>query len=49
MIWRRYDRSFGHRLAVTGGAYWQEDFGTSWIGSILYEQVFQYNPWLELR
>ncbi|MFZ1218387.1 MAG: poly-beta-1,6 N-acetyl-D-glucosamine export porin PgaA, partial [Chthoniobacterales bacterium] len=49
VIWRRYERSFGHRLAVTGGAYWQEDFGTSWIGSILYEQVFQYNPWLELR
>jgi biofilm PGA synthesis protein PgaA len=49
VLWRRYERSFGHRLAVTGGAYWQEDFGTSWIGSVLYEQVFQYNPWLELR
>lgn len=49
ILWRRYERSFGHRLAVTGGAYWQENFGTSWIGSLLYEQVFQYNPWLELR
>jgi biofilm PGA synthesis protein PgaA len=49
VLWRRYERSFGHRLAVTGGAYWQENFGTSWIGSALYEQVFQYNPRLELR
>jgi poly-beta-1,6 N-acetyl-D-glucosamine export porin PgaA len=49
VVWRRYERSFSHRLAVTGGAYWQENFGTSWIGSILYEQVFQYNPWLDLR
>ncbi len=38
-----------HRLAVTGGAYWQDNFGSSWIGSLLYEQVFQYNPWLELE
>ena len=49
MLWRRYERSFGHRLAITGGAYWQEFFGTSWIGSVLYEQVYQYNPWFELR
>ena len=28
VLWRRYERSFGHRLAVTGGAYWQEHFDT---------------------
>ena len=49
VLWRRYERSFGHRLVVTGGAYWQEDFGTGWIGSVLYEQVYQYNPRVELR
>ena len=48
VIWRQYERSFGHRLAVTGGAYWQEHFDTGWIGSVLYEQVYQYNPWFEL-
>jgi len=49
VLWRSYERSFGHRLALTGGAYWQEFFGAGWIGSLLYEQVFQYNPWFELR
>ena len=49
VLWRSYERSFGHRLALTGGAYAQENFDTGWIGSLLYEQVYQYNPWLELR
>jgi biofilm PGA synthesis protein PgaA len=49
VIWRSYERSFAHRLAVTGGAYWQDNFGSSWIGSVLYEQVFQYNPWMEVE
>ena len=49
VLWRQYERSFGHRLAITGGAYWQEHFDTGWIGSVLYEQVYQHNPWLELR
>lgn len=49
LIWRRYERTFGQRLAVTGGSYSQEHFDTGWIGAVLYEQVFQSNPWLELR
>ncbi|MFL6528752.1 MAG: poly-beta-1,6 N-acetyl-D-glucosamine export porin PgaA [Chthoniobacterales bacterium] len=49
VLWRRYERSFGHRLAVTGGSYWQENFGSGWTGNILYEQVWQRQPWCELR
>ena len=49
VLWRRYDRSFGHRLVLTAGSYWQEDFGTGWIGSVLYEQAYEHSPRAELR
>ena len=49
IIWRHYERSFSHRLAVTAGAYWQKSFNTGVIGSVLYEQVLRYDPWVELR
>ena len=49
LLWRRYERSFGHRLALTGGSYWQKNYGSAWTGNILYEQVWQNNPWCELR
>lgn len=49
VLWRSYERSFGQRFAVTGGAYWQEFYDTGWIGSVLYEQVYQFNPWIDLR
>jgi hypothetical protein len=49
LLWRSYERSFGHRLAVTGGTYWQKNFGSHWIGNVPYEQVYQYQftltPW----
>jgi biofilm PGA synthesis protein PgaA len=49
VIWRKYGRSFGHRLVVTCGEYWQEGFGAGWIGSVGYEQVYQNSPWTEIR
>jgi biofilm PGA synthesis protein PgaA len=49
VLWRRYERSLGHRLALTVGSYWQENFGNNWTGNILYEQVWQNSPWCELR
>jgi biofilm PGA synthesis protein PgaA len=49
LLWRDYERSFGHRLVVTAGSYWQKDFGLGFIGSILYEQFYAHNPWAEVR
>ena len=49
VIWRFYDRSFGQRLVLTGGAYWQEDYGTGPIGAARYEQVWRSDPWTEVR
>jgi poly-beta-1,6 N-acetyl-D-glucosamine export porin PgaA len=49
VVWRRYDTSFGQRLVLTGGAYWQEGYGTGPIGAARYEQVWRNDPWTELR
>ena len=49
VIWRFYDRSFGQRLVLTGGAYWQENYGTGAIGAARYEQVWRNDPWTEVR
>ena len=46
--WRRYERTFGHRLAITGGAYWQEF--SSFRGSARCSSRFSNTiPWFELR
>jgi biofilm PGA synthesis protein PgaA len=49
VIWRHYERSYGQRLALSAGGYWEKGYGASWIGNILYEQVFKYDPWVEVR
>ena len=49
LLWRRYDRSFGHRLQVGVGEYWQQSFGsnTSWL--ISYEQQFKWDNRFEIE
>ena len=49
LLWRRYDRSFGHRLQVGVGEYWQQNFGsnTSWL--ISYEQQFKWDNRFEIE
>lgn len=49
LLWRRYERSFGHRLQVGAGEYWQQSFGsnTSWL--ISYEQQFKWNNRFEIN
>ena len=48
LLWRRYERSFGHRLQVGAGEYWQQSFGsnTSWL--ISYEQQFKWDNRFEI-
>ena len=49
LLWRRYERSFGHRLQVGAGEYWQQSFGsnTSWF--ISYEQQFKWDNRFEIN
>lgn len=41
LLYRRYSRTFGHRLALSGGGYWQKDFGAKPVGALLYEHNWQ--------
>jgi biofilm PGA synthesis protein PgaA len=47
VLWRHYERSFRHRLAISGGSYGQKNFGIGWTGNLLYEQVYRCDPWWE--
>ena len=48
MLWRRYERSFGHRLQVGAGQYWQKNFGSSTSWLISYEQQFKWDNRFEI-
>lgn len=47
-LWRRYHRSFVHRLAFSAGGYWQSDHGVKPIGALLYEHLWQNAEHFEL-
>ena len=49
MLYRRYERSWVQRLRVSSGRYAQSGFASAGIGSVAYEQVFRFDPALELR
>jgi biofilm PGA synthesis protein PgaA len=44
LLWRRYQRSFRHRLAFSGGGYWQQGFGADPVGGVRYEHVWEVDP-----
>lgn len=46
--WRRYTRSFRHRLALTAGGYWQNGQGVKPVGAALYEHLWQNDEHFEL-
>ncbi len=48
-LWRRYNRSFVHRLFLTLGNYTQQDFGSGGVGAIRYEQEWSLDSRLGLR
>jgi biofilm PGA synthesis protein PgaA len=48
MLWRRYESSFGHRLQVGAGEYWQKNFGSDATWMISYEQQFKLNDRFEI-
>jgi hypothetical protein len=49
LLYRRYQRTFAHHLAVTGGTYWQKDFGAGPVGSLRYEHDWHLNDDLTLQ
>ncbi len=46
--WRRYDRSFGHRIQVGIGEYWQKNFGSNSTWVVSYEQQLKWNDRFEI-
>lgn len=49
LVWRDYDRAFRHRLALTAGTYWQEDFGSGGVQAIEYTHRWELDRDLSLR
>jgi poly-beta-1,6 N-acetyl-D-glucosamine export porin PgaA len=49
LTWRDYERAFTQRFAVTGGFYWQEDFGSDPTGALRYEHLWQLDRSWRLR
>lgn len=48
LTYRRYDKSFHQRFALTAGGYWQDGFGSGPIGAFLYEHRWNTDYRLEL-
>ncbi|MBL8417162.1 MAG: poly-beta-1,6 N-acetyl-D-glucosamine export porin PgaA [Dechloromonas sp.] len=49
LTWRSYDHSFRQRLALTGGTYWQEYYGSGAIEAIEYTHRWELDRDLSLR
>jgi biofilm PGA synthesis protein PgaA len=48
LLYRRYEYSFSHRLALTAGTYHQEDFGSDNTWALQYEQRWNPNDQFDL-
>lgn len=40
-LYRRYDRAFSHRLALTLGNYWQKDYSDDYLAGAAYEHIWE--------
>ncbi|MDG2526459.1 poly-beta-1,6 N-acetyl-D-glucosamine export porin PgaA [Stenotrophomonas sp. HITSZ_GD] len=47
--WRRYERHFAHRLALSASRYWQDGYGAAWIPAARYEHEWRLAPGRTLR
>jgi len=48
MLWRRYERSFSHRLQFGAGEYWQKNFGSDVTWMLSYEQQLRLDDRFEV-
>lgn len=49
VLWRRYDNSLVHALAVDAGLYAEQSFASNWIGTVNYEHRWRFDPLTEFR
>jgi biofilm PGA synthesis protein PgaA len=49
IVWRRFDISFAHALTVDAGLYSEQGFADNWIGTVIYEHRWRFDPLTELR
>jgi biofilm PGA synthesis protein PgaA len=49
VLWRRYDNSLVHALAVDAGLYAEQGYANNWIGTINYEHRWRFDPLTEFR
>lgn len=49
LTWRRYQRSFKQRMAVSVGQYWQEGFGRGTAAALYYEHEWSWDDMKGLR
>jgi biofilm PGA synthesis protein PgaA len=49
LTWRSYDHAFRQRLALTGGSYWQQNYGSGAIEAIEYTHRWELDRDLSLR
>lgn len=47
-LWRRYERSFKHRVELSLGRYWQQDFGTKLSTGVRYEHEWDLDKYRTL-
>jgi biofilm PGA synthesis protein PgaA len=48
-LWRRYDTSLVHALAIDAGLYAEQGYANNWIGTVNYEHRWRFDPLTELR
>jgi biofilm PGA synthesis protein PgaA len=49
LVWRRFDRSFAHELALTGGWYFEKGYDAAPVGGVAYTHRWRYEPDFELE